>query len=171
MGRKSRTSVPWAGWGAVAPQGHARTVMMKKCGKKCFLGPRKSFPVCSKGSCRINSKGLCAAYVRARQWGKRKSSYKGKARPTMDRRTYKKVAKKAKSLLRRRGFRMRKYKGGSTVRAFPMRAYWSGMPSLTRSGRLDFTTKSGDLVFHRKGRYIRKRRNKSSNPRRLLVRI
>ena len=77
----------------------------------------------------------------------------------MRRSTYKKIAKRAKTLLRRRGFRMRRYKGGSrSVRAFPLRAYWMGMPSATRRGDLDFTTKRGDLVFHRKGRYVRKSR-------------
>ena len=34
--------------------------------------------------------------VRASQWGKRKSSYKGKSHPTMKRGTYKKVVRKDK---------------------------------------------------------------------------
>jgi hypothetical protein len=77
--------------------------MKRKCGKKCFLGPKKSFPVCAKGTCKVNTKGLYAAYVRARQWGKRRSSYKGRSRPTMKQGTYKRVARKAKSMLKRRG--------------------------------------------------------------------
>jgi len=31
-----------------------------------------------------------------------------------------------------------------------------GMPSITHQGDLDFTTKKGDVVFHKKGHYIRK---------------
>ena len=65
--RRSRKAVPWAGWSKISPKGHARTVMKRKCGKKCFLGPKKSFPVCAKGTCKINKKGLYAAYVRAVQ--------------------------------------------------------------------------------------------------------
>ena len=71
-GTRHRRPVPWAGWGKLAPHGHARTVMLRKCGKKCFLGPRKSFPICAKGTCKINTKGVHAAYIRARQWGKKK---------------------------------------------------------------------------------------------------
>ena len=42
---KTRKAVTWAGWGKLAPQGAARTRMYKKCGKKCFLGTKKSFPI------------------------------------------------------------------------------------------------------------------------------
>jgi len=101
--RRRRKSMPWSGWAKTSPKGRARTVMKRKCGKKCFLGPKKSFPVCAKGTCKVNTKGLYAAYVRARQWGKRRSSYKGRSRPTMKQSTYKRVARKAKSMLKRRG--------------------------------------------------------------------
>ena len=101
--RRRRKSMPWSGWAKISPKGRARTVMKRKCGKKCFLGPKKSFPVCAKGTCKVNTKGLYAAYVRARQWGKRRSSYKGRSRPTMKQSTYKRVARKAKSMLKRRG--------------------------------------------------------------------
>jgi hypothetical protein len=117
--RKTRKQVPWAGWGKIAPRGHARTVMKRRCGKKCFLGPKKSFPVCAKGTCKVNKKGAYAAYVRAKQWGNRRSSYKSRgkmikykgkskkvymkgSRPRHERRTYKKVARKAKRILRRK---------------------------------------------------------------------
>ena len=106
--RRTRKAVPWAGWGKVAPKGRARTVMFRDCGKKCFLGPKKSFPVCSKGTCEVNPKGLWAAYVRAREWGNKRSSYKGRARPRMARRTYTKVARDAKKMLERRGFKVGK---------------------------------------------------------------
>ena len=45
------------GWSKQKPGTHQRTVMMRKCGKKCFLGPNKSFPICSKNTCKINKKG------------------------------------------------------------------------------------------------------------------
>ena len=104
--RKTRKREPWAGWSKQQPRGHQRTVMYKKCGKKCFLGPPKrphpSFPICTKGTCRVNTKGVYAAFVRAKEWGNKRSSYKGKARPTMKRKVYTRVARKAKSILRRR---------------------------------------------------------------------
>ena len=100
--RGGRKPVPWAGWGKLAPHDRERTIMLRDCGKKCFLGPKKSFPVCAKGTCRVNKKGLHAAYIRARQWGKPRRTYRGKARPRHRRRTYRRVAKRAKSMLRRR---------------------------------------------------------------------
>ena len=106
MARKTRKAVPWKGWGKIAPQGHQRTVMKRICGKKCFLGPGKSFPVCAKGTCKVNKKGLYAAYIRARQWGSRRSHYKGKGHPTHRRSVYKKVARKSRRMLKRRGVRV-----------------------------------------------------------------
>ena len=74
--------------------------MLKKCGRKCFLGPKKSFPICSRGTCRINKKGVWAAYIRARQWGGPRRGYKSKARPRHRRNVYTRVARRAKALLR-----------------------------------------------------------------------
>jgi len=101
--RGGRRRMPWAGWSRVAPGTHARTVMRRRCGKKCFLGPRKSFPVCAKGTCKINDKGHYAAYVRARQWGKSRKKYKGKSRPRHAQRVYRSVARKARRMLAKRG--------------------------------------------------------------------
>ena len=112
-GGRTRRRMPWAGWGRIAPNSRARTTMMRDCGKGCFLGPKKSFPICAKGTCKINDKGLYAAYVRAREWGKKRSSYKGKARPRHTRRVYTRVANKAKRMLRARG----KLRGGSKRRS------------------------------------------------------
>ena len=56
------------GWKREKPGFHQRTVMFKKCGKKCFLGSKKSFPICKKNTCKISKKGVHAAYVRARQY-------------------------------------------------------------------------------------------------------
>lgn len=56
------------GWKKIKPSFHQRTNMLKTCGKKCFLGPNKSFPICKKNTCKINSKGVYAAYIRSRQY-------------------------------------------------------------------------------------------------------
>lgn len=55
-------------WSKYAPKSYQRTIMLQKCGKKCFLGPKKSFPICSKNTCKINKAGVHAAYVRAKQY-------------------------------------------------------------------------------------------------------
>ena len=107
-----RRRVPWAGWGKISPKGHQRTVMKRDCGRKCFLGPDKSFPICAADTCDVNDKGLWAAYIRAREWGKKPSSYKGKARPTHRRYVYTRVARDAKRMLEDRGYYVGK--GGSS---------------------------------------------------------
>jgi len=56
------------GWSKKKPSLKQRTDMLKKCGKKCFLGPKKSFPICTKNTCKINRQGLHAAYIRAREY-------------------------------------------------------------------------------------------------------
>jgi hypothetical protein len=105
---RKRSSVPWAGWAKKAPHGKQRTKMMRKCGRKCFLGPNKKFPICTKGTCKVNPKGVYASYVRSRQWGKSKKSYNGRSKPSMKRGTYAKVARTAKKMLRKLGFRVGK---------------------------------------------------------------
>ena len=70
------------GWKKVSPSTHERTLMMKRCGKKCFLGPKKTFPICARRTCKVDVRGVQSAYNRARQF------------------KYTRVAKKAKSLLR-----------------------------------------------------------------------
>jgi hypothetical protein len=74
------------GWKTEKPSFHQRTVMMKKCGKKCFLGPNKSFPICKKNTCKVSSKGVYSAYIRARQ-------YRTKSRKYMN------ISKKANKML------------------------------------------------------------------------
>jgi hypothetical protein len=79
-------------WSKEKPGFHERTMMLKKCGKKCFLGPEKSFPICKKKTCRVSQKGVLAAYKRAREYETiKKKSIK-----------YKKISKRAKELLRSR---------------------------------------------------------------------
>jgi len=97
-GRGNRTK----GWGKVSPKRtRTRTRMMKRCGKKCFLGPNKSFPICNKGTCKINSKGVYSAYIRARQWGKPRTTYKT-SKPTHSRKVYTKIQRKSKNMLKNR---------------------------------------------------------------------
>ncbi len=100
--RPKRKSVSWKGWSKSAPGARQRTVMLKKCGKKCFLGPKKSFPICTKGTCRVNRKGVKSAYIRAKQWGKSRRSYTKKRRPRQRRSVYSRVARKAKRILRKK---------------------------------------------------------------------
>ena len=76
------------GWSKQQPSFKQRTLMMHKCGKKCFLGPNKTFPICSKNTCKINKKGVYAAYIRAREYSTIKGTQK-----------YRKIANKAKKLL------------------------------------------------------------------------
>jgi hypothetical protein len=64
------------GWKKEKPGFHQKTVMLKRCGKKCFLGPNKKFPICKKNTCKISSKGVYSAYIRARQYHKNKISKK-----------------------------------------------------------------------------------------------
>lgn len=76
------------GWAKQQPNTHQRTLMLKKCGKKCFLGPHKSFPICSKNTCKINKKGVYAALMRANEYATIKGSRK-----------YKNISKKASRML------------------------------------------------------------------------
>ena len=154
--KRRRRRMHWSGWGRQAPRGHARTVMLKKCGKKCFLGPRKSFPICTKGTCKVNSKGVYAAYIRAREWGKSARSYKGLARPSMKRGVYTRVAAKAKAILRKKGYKV----GKSSKRKSRSRRSRSSKGGLSKCSkgsrhRLLGQTRHGRKI-RKHGRYSRK---------------
>lgn len=99
--RKIRHGQPTKGWSLKNPGIRERKVMMKKCGKRCFLGPNKSFPICNKGTCKINPKGVYAAYIRAKEWGNAKNSYK-RSKPKYSRKIYKNIERKSKRLLKNR---------------------------------------------------------------------
>ena len=71
-GRGCRTR----GWKNQKPGYHQRTVMLKKCGKKCFLGPSKSYPICTKNTCKVNPSGVYSAYIRSRQYHRKNISRK-----------------------------------------------------------------------------------------------
>jgi hypothetical protein len=78
------------GWKKQSPGLRQRSLMLKKCGKKCFLGTKKSFPICKKNTCKISSKGVYAAYIRARQYRSKGSKYS-------------KISSKAKKMLIKMG--------------------------------------------------------------------
>ena len=88
--RKNRKPVPWAGWSELSPSTKQRSMMLDKCGKKCFLGPNKSFPICIKNTCKKSRKGVYSAYIRAKEMITRKGSKK-----------YKKIANKAYRMLKK----------------------------------------------------------------------
>jgi hypothetical protein len=54
-------------WSKESPGKHERTVMMKECGKQCFLGTHQSFPICKKNTCSMRPGGIQSAYIRARE--------------------------------------------------------------------------------------------------------
>jgi hypothetical protein len=98
--RKNKTCIKGRGaylkgWSKEKPGYHQRTIMMQKCGKKCFLGPKKSFPICTKNTCKINIKGIHAAYVRAREY-ETITGTKCRGRCSQK---YKEIAKKAYKML------------------------------------------------------------------------
>ena len=107
-GRGSATK----GWKNQQPSYRQRSIMLKKCGKKCFLGTKShdkkhpDFPICAKNTCKVNTKGLWAAYIRAKEWGKSRKSYKTKSKPSFKRSYYTRISRKAKKMLERRGQRV-----------------------------------------------------------------
>lgn len=78
------------GWSKQQPGYHQRTVMMKKCGKKCFLGPNKTFPICTKNTCKVNKKGVYSALIRSKEWATIRGTRK-----------FKQIASKAKKILQK----------------------------------------------------------------------
>ena len=108
--------------------------MKRDCGRKCFLGPDKSFPICKKYTCDVSKKGLWAAYIRAREWGQKRSTYKGKARPRHRRSTYTRIARRARRMLRDRGSDPGLHGGAhcTATQAVGGGRRWRGCPAGTR---------------------------------------
>lgn len=75
---KTRRNSATRGWKKDKPGFHQKTIMLKRCGRKCFLGPGKSFPICKKNTCKISKKGIQSAYNRAHQYRHNKISNKAK---------------------------------------------------------------------------------------------
>lgn len=72
--RRNGRGTTTRGWKTQNPGYHQRTVMLKQCGRKCFLGPGKSYPICTKNTCKVNPKGVYAAFIRARQFHRKNIS-------------------------------------------------------------------------------------------------
>jgi hypothetical protein len=114
--RQTRKLLKSKGWAKMAPRGtRERTQMKKECGNKCFLCPANEncFPICAKGSCKINTKGLYAAYVRARQYTsiankhKRSSTKRSSTKRSStkhSKKLYQSIATRAKKMLKKRGY-------------------------------------------------------------------
>ena len=87
-------------WSATAPKSVGeRAAVLKKCGRRCFLGPGTSFPICA-GTCKIDRHGVQAAYSRAREWASitaRKKRTSAKA--AHEHRKYTAIANRAKKIL------------------------------------------------------------------------
>jgi hypothetical protein len=99
-------------WSASAPKSVGdRAAVLKKCGRRCFLGPGKSFPICARlgaagsaGTCKIDRHGVQAAYSRAREWASITARKKGTSvKAARAHRKYTAIAKRAKTLLKRKG--------------------------------------------------------------------
>ena len=120
MARQTRKKLSSKGWAMLAPGRQERRVMQKDCGRHCFLGPvgENCFPICTKNTCTVNDQGVYAAYVRAREYGspnKRSRRRKGRSKRRSSssskrdghhhsKKTYLKIASKAKTQLKKRGY-------------------------------------------------------------------
>ena len=124
MSPSRRKKLSSKGWSKQSPGTRERKVMKKECGSKCFLGPTSEscFPICAKSTCKINTKGIYAAYVRAREYGSKKMRKRSsgirsgmgkrirsgkRSSSTKHRHTkkvYQSIAARAKKMLKKRGF-------------------------------------------------------------------
>lgn len=99
-------------WSTSAPKSVGdRAAVLKKCGRRCFLGPGKSFPICARlggaggaaGTCKIDRHGVQAAYSRASEWASITARKKRTSANARQHRKYTAIAKRAKTLLKRKG--------------------------------------------------------------------
>jgi len=94
-------------WSRDAPKSIGdRSAVLSKCGRKCFLGPSKSFPICARlgsgagsGTCKVDRRGVAAAYSRAREWASITARKKRSAAGARAHRRYTAVARRAKAIL------------------------------------------------------------------------
>jgi hypothetical protein len=99
-GSRTRRNATEHSWKEDAPNKKERVVMLKKCGRKCFLGPGTSFPVCTCGTCDVNPRGVQSAYSRAREWASITARKKHNYANAKTHRGYVEVANRAKRLLK-----------------------------------------------------------------------
>ena len=82
-------------WRTQKPSYHQKTVMLNKCGKKCFLGKKRSFPICKKNTCSVSRTGIMAAYKRAKEY----MTISRKKLIKTSHKTYSRIANRAKKML------------------------------------------------------------------------
>ncbi len=92
-------------WSRDAPKSIGdRSAVLSKCGRRCFLGPGKTFPICARlgsgaGTCKVDRRGVAAAYSRAREWEAITARKKRTAAGARAHRRYTAVARRAKAIL------------------------------------------------------------------------
>ena len=98
-------------WSRDAPKSIGdRSAVLSKCGQRCFLGPGKTFPICARlgsgagagsgaGTCKVDRRGVAAAYSRAREWAAITARKKRTASGARAHRRYTAVARRAKAIL------------------------------------------------------------------------
>lgn len=92
-------------WSRDAPKSIGdRSAVLSKCGRRCFLGPGKTFPICTRlgsgsGTCKVDRRGVAAAYSRAREWAAITARKKRTAAGARAHRRYTAVARRAKAIL------------------------------------------------------------------------
>ena len=104
VSEKSRSS---RGWSRDAPKSIGdRSAVLSKCGQRCFLGPKKTFPICARlgsragaGTCKIDRRGVAAAYSRAREWAAITARKKRTVAGARAHRRYTAVARRARAIL------------------------------------------------------------------------
>jgi hypothetical protein len=96
------------GWSRRAPKSIGqRSAVLSKCGRRCFLGSGKTFPICARlgsgsgnNTCKIDRRGVQAAYSRAREWATITARKKGSSmKAARSHRRYTAVARRAKVIL------------------------------------------------------------------------
>ena len=94
------------GWSRRAPKSIGqRSAVLSKCGRRCFLGTGKTFPICVRlgsgnNTCKIDRRGVQAAYSRAREWAAITARKKGSSlKAARSHRRYTAVARRAKAIL------------------------------------------------------------------------
>jgi len=95
------------GWSRVAPKTVGeRSALLSKCGRRCFLGTGKTFPICPRlgsesGSrdCKVDRRGVAAAYSRAREWAAITARKKRTVAGRQAHRRYTAVVRKARAIL------------------------------------------------------------------------
>lgn len=104
-GHHSNTNHGARKWSRDAPKSIGdRSAVLSKCGRRCFLGPGKTFPICARlgsgsGTCKVDRRGVAAAYSRAREWAAITARKKRTASGARAHRRYTAVAHRAKAIL------------------------------------------------------------------------